>query len=248
MLTEQRHEEILKIVNEQKSVTLQELKDRLNTSESTIRRDLTALHQMGRLVKVFGGAVSAEFGYSTEEEVVEHRAGVNTEAKKAISARAAQLIGPGSLVYIDAGTTTGCMIEYLTEKNAVYVTNGINHAARLSAAGFRVILTGGELKQTTEAVIGHEAIIQLQKYNFSIGFFGANGVTKHEGFTTPDPQEAAVKEWAMKKCRKKYVLCDSSKFGQVTPVTFGAYKDAVIITEREPEGYKGEANIVIVKE
>ena len=111
-----------------------------------------------------------------------------------------------------------------------------------------MILTGGELKQTTEAVIGHEAIIQLQKYNFSIGFFGANGVTKHEGFTTPDPQEAAVKEWAMKKCRKKYVLCDSSKFGQVTPVTFGAYKDAVIITEREPEGYKGEANIVIVKE
>jgi len=244
MLTEQRYEMILKLLEEKKSVTLQELKDTLKTSESTIRRDLTALHQMGRLVKVFGGAVSAEFDYSTEEDVVETRKGLHMAEKRQIAAYAAGFVRPNSLVYIDAGTTTECFVDMLKERTAVFVTNGISHAARLSETGFRVILVGGELKQTTEAVIGHEAILQLQKYNFSMGFFGTNGVTKNEGFTTPDPQEAAVKEWAMKRCRKKYVLCDSSKFGQVSPVTFGSFKDAIIVTEAVPEKWQGEENVI----
>ena len=60
MLTEKRQEEILKLVNKNGSVTVQELKDIFDASESTIRRDLNALHDMGVLVKVFGGAVKNE--------------------------------------------------------------------------------------------------------------------------------------------------------------------------------------------
>ena len=43
MLTEQRQEEILRLLNQKGSVTLQELKEYFHTSESTIRRDLNAL-------------------------------------------------------------------------------------------------------------------------------------------------------------------------------------------------------------
>ena len=57
MLTEKRQDEILKVLNEKESVTVQELKDMFQASESTIRRDLTTLHKKGKLVKVFGGAV-----------------------------------------------------------------------------------------------------------------------------------------------------------------------------------------------
>ena len=60
MLTEKRQKEILRFLDEKGSVTVQELTERLDASESTIRRDLAVLHQKGALVKVFGGAVQAE--------------------------------------------------------------------------------------------------------------------------------------------------------------------------------------------
>ena len=57
MLAEERFREILKIVNQKKTVTVTELTELLDTSESTIRRDLTQLHKRGALVKVHGGAI-----------------------------------------------------------------------------------------------------------------------------------------------------------------------------------------------
>ena len=56
MLTEQRYEVILKLLEEKNSITVAEVKDLLNTSESTVRRDITALHNAGKLVKEIGRA------------------------------------------------------------------------------------------------------------------------------------------------------------------------------------------------
>lgn len=60
MLTEQRYEMILNLLEENKSVTVTQIKELLHISESTARRDITALHQAGKLIKVFGGAVALE--------------------------------------------------------------------------------------------------------------------------------------------------------------------------------------------
>ena len=64
---------------------------------------------------------------------------------------------------------------------------------KLSENGFRVILIGGELKAATEAIVGNEAYAALQKYNFTKGFWGTNGVSELSGFTTPDINEAMIK-------------------------------------------------------
>ena len=60
MLTEQRHKLLLELVNKKKSITVTEAKEVLNASESTIRRDIIALHNAGKLTKVFGGAIALE--------------------------------------------------------------------------------------------------------------------------------------------------------------------------------------------
>ena len=60
MLTEERYAAILRILAEKKAVTVQELTRALDASESTVRRDLTALHKSGRLYKVYGGATSID--------------------------------------------------------------------------------------------------------------------------------------------------------------------------------------------
>ena len=171
MLTEKRYEVILKCLNEKNSITVTELKELLGISESTIRRDLTALDKAGKLVKVFGGAVAVDSGFTTVEPSVAQKSGVNKEEKSRIAQYAASLISPNEFVYLDAGTTTGRMIEYITEKSAVFVTNAVSHAQRLAAEGFKVHLIGGELKGTTEAVVGNQAILNIQTAFFKSLFW-----------------------------------------------------------------------------
>ena len=78
----------------------------------------------------------------------------------------------------------------------------------------KVLLVGGELKSSTEAIVGGQATEMIRRYHFTKGFFGTNGVTKKTGFTTPEASEAVVKEIAMAHCRDRYVLADHDKFGQ----------------------------------
>lgn len=248
MLTGKRQEEILRILNSKGSVTVQELTELLQASESTIRRDLNVLDQQGALTKVFGGAVQKKKKLDTREEKVSLRRELNREEKMLIGKYAASLICPDDFVYLDAGTTTGCMIPFLTERSATFVTNALSHALELAENGFRVILIGGKVKSSTEAIVGNEAYVNLQKYNFTKGFFGTNGVDKRSGFTTPDINEARIKECAMKHTRSPYVLCDHSKFQLINPVSFGEYNAAQIITDRIPEeGYQEEQNLIIAK-
>lgn len=234
MLTEKRHELILKLLDEQNSVTVAEIKERLKISESTIRRDLNALDKAGKLNKVFGGAVAIESGFTTSEPSVAQKASVNREEKLMIARYAASLIAKDDVIYLDAGTTTGCMIDFITERSAIFVTNAVSHAQRLAASGFRVYLIGGELKARTEAVIGNQALLSLEQLHFSKAFFGTNGVSIKAGFSTPDYEEAMVKKTAVGQSKKPYILADYSKFGNVSSVTFWDFAKAQVITDRKP--------------
>ena len=248
MLSEQRKMQIVNLVNEKQSVTLAELKDILDASESTIRRDITELDREGRLIKVFGGAVSVNETRVTEEATVEQKSAVNIKEKRSIAERAAKLICPGDCVYIDSGTTTSALIDFIKEKDAIYVTNAVAHARALVLKGFKVFLIGGELKETTEAVVGETAILSLQKYHFSIGFFGTNGISIRRGFTTPDLREATMKRVAMQCTEegRRFILADHDKFGMVSTVSFGEAKTAEIVTDARPaEKYATKLAIIL---
>lgn len=246
MLTEQRYELILNLLEEKKSITVTEVKDLIHTSESTVRRDITALHRAGKLVKVFGGAMAADHTLVEEEPTVAQKTEVHKGEKQQIAQYAASLIVPEDFVYLDAGTTTGRMLEHLAGSKATFVTNAVAHAQALAAAGLRVFLVGGELKASTEAVVGNQALLTLKSYHFSKGFFGTNGISRKAGFTTPDANEALIKKTAMEQCQKRYVLSDASKFGQVSAVTFADFLDAVILTEQKIEGYGDCENLIVV--
>ncbi|MDF2951984.1 MAG: Transcriptional regulator of sugar metabolism [Anaerocolumna sp.] len=244
MLLEERLNEILSILEQKHTVTVQELTEVLNASESTIRRDLTVLHRKGLLVKVHGGATVTGINYSTKDDDVATRQDLNRNEKIRIAQYAATLVQPNDFVYIDAGTTTELLIDFLTEKKAIFVTNGINHAKKLVQKGLTCFLIGGELKLSTEAVIGSEAILNINKYNFTKGFWGTNGVSLQRGFSTPDINEAMTKKESMKQTKDCYIVCDSSKFNQISPVTFASFTDATVITTNlMEEQYKKLKNV-----
>ena len=112
MLQDERHSRILGKLKKNGSVKVTVLARELNTSESTIRRDINELDSKGRLRKVFGGAVAIKGDIDSIERDVAQRNQINVEEKEEIARYAASLISDRDFVYIDAGTTTERMIEY----------------------------------------------------------------------------------------------------------------------------------------
>lgn len=247
MLQEERFLKILNILSQKRSITIHELMEYLHISEATVRRDLSVLNKQGKLVKVHGGAIAVDLEVSTFDADVAQRALLYQQQKKSIARYAAGFIEPGDYVYLDAGTTIGFMIESITQKEAVYITNAIDHARALSKSGCTVYMLGGKMKPLTEAVVGGETIEQLQRYHFTKGFFGTNGIHHDCGYTTPDAEEAKVKEVALKHCRKAYVLSDSSKFNQIASVGFAPLSAATLLTESVVDlSYKKDTRILEV--
>ena len=84
----------------------------------------------------------------------------------------------------------------------------------------------------------------LDKYNFTKGFWGTNGISISKGFSTPEVKEAMVKRKSMENCKEKYVLADSTKFSQISSVKFAEFDNAIIITTKSVNSsYKKYNNI-----
>lgn len=228
MLTEERLAMICEYVEHMGSATITQIMKHTGASESTIRRDLGVLDHDGRLSRVRGGAISSK--PSTRDEQVDSRRKLHAKDKSSIAKYAASLIEDDDFVYLDSGTTIELMIDFINAKNAVFVTNSITNLVNLTRRGFKAYILGGEYKESTDAVVGEEAIASVLKYNFTKGFFGSNGITKKNGFTTPEMKEALMKKAAMDNTKKVFVVADANKFGLISAIKFADFEKAHIIT------------------
>ena len=236
MLAEERFTLILDLLARQRTATVQELCEALNASESTIRRDLNELDKLGKVNKVHGGATLPDSQFRADEPTMAAKEELAVAQKQSIALAAVELIQPEDFIFLDAGSTTLAVARYLSGPalKARYVTNGVAHARLLAQKGCRVFLPGGLLRPETEAIIGAAALVTLQQYNFTKAFLGANGVALEAGFTTPDPEEAAVKAAALRRARESWFLVDDSKFAKVYPAVIADLHGGAILTNRCP--------------
>lgn len=240
MLKEARLSTIVSAVEERKYVSLHDLMRLTKSSESTIRADLIELSNAGRIIRLRGGAQALNSETLSYELSLEAKMEIQVDAKKRIACEAAKLIKDNSVIYIDAGTTTYYLCDYIEARGVKIMTNSMAIAKKLTAKGFLVYVAGGELKNITDAFIGPMTREIISKFNFDLGFFGVNGIDLQQGFTTPDYEEAVVKRTAMGQCKQAYVLADHSKFGVVTSVQFHPFSPTEIICDRiHNDSYKG---------
>ncbi len=249
MLAEERYEEIVKIVQQKGAVTASELTELVGASEATIRRDISALAKMGRVNKVFGGATKQSGQFLTTENDMRTKLGLNTTAKTAIAKYCAELISDDDFVYVDAGSTTLMMLDYLRGSKATFVTTGLAQAQKMMKLDLDIIVVGGRLKKQTDAIIGSETVEALSKFYFTKAFMGCNGVTVQHGFTTPDTEEGSAKAKAISQSAEVYFLCDSTKFGKVCASQIANISKGTIVTnEATDQSIKENANIVEVSQ
>lgn len=234
MLNEERYRRILRLLQEKGIVKLQELCTMLEASESTVRRDLQDLEERGQLRRVHGGAALPALSGGLEPGMAEKSA-VNLPQKQKIAEMASGLVRSGEAIYLDAGTTTLAMIPYLKGKSITVVTNGLPQADALLEADIPSYLLGGLAKKRTKALVGSLALDNLGGFRFDRCFLGANGIHPDAGYTTPDPEEAALKRRASELSSLTYVLADSSKIGHVAFSKIMELEKAALIAEQVPE-------------
>lgn len=240
MLTNERKQVILSLFEGKDTVKIQEVMDITNASESTVRRDLTELENEGKLKRIHGGATV--IGRKLHELSVVDKTSKNIQEKKELAKFAASIIQEGDCIFIDAGTTIFQMIPYLKDKKVVVVTNGLTHVDALTEQGIPTYLTGGYVKGKTGALVGPQTIQSLQNYRFDKCFLGVNGFDCKFGYTTPDPEEAAVKQTASEFSQKTYVIADHTKYGEVSFSNISAMGQATLITTPLPDHVIDELN------
>ena len=234
MLAEQRTRTILRQLSQHQTVSVTDLCQLTGASEATIRRDLNALARQGRLTKVHGGATVLEEEFWAQEPDMATKQRYARE-KERIACYAASLVGDDDVVYLDTGTTVLHMAGHLKGSRALFVTSSVELALRLTEHSLRVYVLGGALKPGTVDVVGAEALNALRQYNFTKVFLGTSGVSVSQGFTTPDPEAATLKQIAALRAQAVYMLADSSKFGRVTAAAILPLDSAQIITDRLPD-------------
>lgn len=229
LLESERHQIIIDSLKEKHTVKLQELVELTQSSESTIRRDLTQLEEKKYLKRVHGGASSLQ-GKLQEPSMIE-KSSKNLQTKQKIAVYAASLIEEGDSIYLDAGSTIFELIPHLPEK-IVVVTNGLMHVDKLLERNIPTYVLGGYAKPKTKAMIGRGALESLQQYRFDKCFMGVNGIHPQFGYTTPDQEEAQVKQLAISLSREAYVLADDSKFSEIAFSKISDLHTATIVTNQ----------------
>jgi len=234
MYKNERAQEILKVLTAESYVTVKQLSEWLYTSESSIRRDLTALENQGLVTRSYGGV---ELVKNTSYIVpFSTRAHHNIAAKKIMARKAAQLIHDGDIVFLDQSSSAFYVAyELLNKKKVTVVTNNIEIISLLSQYDVEVISCGGRLsKANRNCLLGADAHLIFDQIHADILFFSAKSLSEDCTIYDCARDEVCIRNTMLANAEKKVFLCDSEKFNRFSGYKQCSLKDIdCIITEKD---------------
>ena len=215
MLQIQRQNDIMRLLKDEKEMTVKELCAALYCSPATVRRDLAELEGQGLLKRSFGGAVINEGFF--DQQPLSVRGSRNTVEKQKICAKAAKLIREGDTVFMDASTTTYFLAPYLADiPDITVITNNPHLNIVLSQMKVNNYCTGGKMLTSSIALVGSEAERFVRGIRADLFFFSARSMA--DGFIyDSSKEERDLKIAMMQNSEKTYFLCDTSKIGSKHP-------------------------------
>ena len=220
-MKDNRKQQILNLLTARGYTNVTELTGLLNSSESTIRRDLNELEQENLVKRIHGGAIAA--AKRSSELEYQNRGQYLMQEKKDIARKAAELINDGETVVITSGTTTQAMAEFLLrKKNLTVVTNSVLLCADLAAGqGIELFMLGGKVRNGNFSVSGPISIENLSVFNPDKTIIGIGGISLEKGLTDHRMDETLLTRSCLKAAGVTIGLADHSKFGTVTSYTIG---------------------------
>ncbi|MBR2870185.1 MAG: DeoR/GlpR transcriptional regulator [Clostridia bacterium] len=235
MLTLERQEEILAILQENKSATVDELASELFVSGATIRRDLRQMEKQGLIKRSHGGAML--YKSSAEDSAFALREQENTSAKRTIANLATRLVSNGDSVFLDSSSTVGMLIPKLNFYDSLSVTTtGLRNALLLSETEhIKIYITGGQILNHSNSIIGSDTIDYISRMHADIAFMSCSGVDLKSGFTDTSIEQAKLKKKMRDGAKKVAMLVDSAKFNKTFLCTDFSFDEVdYIITDKLP--------------
>jgi len=229
-----RQQAMLKLVEEQGFVSVEELAQHFAVTAQTIRRDINALCGAGLLRRYHGGAGLPS---SVENVAYQARQVLHLEAKERIAAAIAARIPNQASLYITLGTTTEAVARALREHRGLRViTNNLNVASTLAEnPGCEVIVAGGVVRHRDRGITGEATIDFMRQFKVDYAVMGISGIESDGTLLDFDYREVRVLQVIMGNARSVLLGADHSKFGRNALVRVGDLTEiAELFTDVEP--------------
>jgi len=232
-----RHRKILEILAEKDNISVAELSKMLSVSEVTIRADLTALADEGKVQRVHGGAQLLEERVR-QEHSFQIRRNQNAERKQKIGKYAAQFVESLDSILLDSSTTVLAMAKALRDrtdlKETTVIPTGIWTAIELmSCQNINVLMPSGYLRSISGSITGLPTSEFFENLNIQKAFLGAWGVSIKHGLTDSHLLEIELKKMIIRKAQEVIILVDGSKFIQNGLAAYSDIKNVLkIVTDK----------------
>lgn len=215
MLTSQRKALIARRLTRDGEIVAKTLAAELSLSEDTIRRDLREMAAEGLLKRVHGGALPL----SPPLPDFSARQAVAADEKAALGARAAAMVEPGQVIFLDGGTTTAALARLLPRDFAFTV---VTHSPTIACELERhptaeIVLIGGRLYKHSMVATGALALETIRGLKADLYVMGVTAAHPTHGFTTGDMEEAATKRTIAENAAATWVLLTTEKLGRASP-------------------------------
>jgi DeoR/GlpR family transcriptional regulator of sugar metabolism len=207
LLPAQRRQEILRAVRGG-TAHVSDLAESFGVSEMTVRRDLHALAQDGKLERVHGGAV-----HSGSEPDFSQIAVERFDVKDRLGAAAAALIEDGQTVMVDIGTSTLQVARHLHGKRVTVVTTNLAVVEELLPdPGIELVVPGGIVRRNYRSLVGVLAEDALRQLKSDIVFLGTSGVDAGMGVWDTTMVEVPIKRLMISGAGCVVLITDAAKF------------------------------------
>lgn len=207
-----RQMRIRELLSASEFVDLETLCRELETSESTVRRDLIALENLRILKRVHGGALSTQptnhltdFAWQTTRRADE---------KRRIAHVAARLVEDGQTVILDGGSTVAEVAAELVHRSLNVITNSLAIAEVLKdARQIELTLTGGYLYPRLEVMLGPVCEHSLSSVAADVLIMGSGGITE-AGLSNNNTLLVGSEQKMIEVSQKVIIVADHTKFGR----------------------------------
>ncbi len=212
VLVEERRSQLLEMVRTRGFASLPELAEQLKVSESTIRRDLEFLEEVGSARRTHGGVFYT--GPAPKLPHFDERQPAQWDKKKEIAQEAVKLIENGDTVLLDGGSTTYEVARLLVGRPLQIVTNSLPVANLFAAnANNDLVLIGGYVYPRTGVALGPYANEMLERISVRRTILSVSGINER-GFFNNNLLLVETERAMMRAADEVIVVADSTKFGR----------------------------------
>ena len=232
MLKKERQAYILRQVNLHNRVLSADLSQEIKVSEDTIRRDLAELADLGKIIKVHGGALSQGYHYSLNAQQI-----YSLDEKRTIAQKAAALIEDGMFVLTTGGTTIIELAKALPpDLKATFFTVSLTAALEyMRHPNIEIILIGDKLSKNAQITVGGEAQAKIRQIKADICFLGTNAIDTTHGLTENDWEVMQIKKAMVSSAQKVVSLTIAEKVNTAQRIQVcNIHEIHTLITELSP--------------